>query len=165
MEENKTNRGAKSKYKQEYCQQMLDYFLKNEPYRKEEIPTETIGTTEKTGNISKTVTKWEYRANDLPTFEKFAVKIGVHRETLDNWKDEFDEFFDTYETCKNIQEDFLVQNGLLGFYPSNFAIFIAQNYTGLKQKTNTDITTNGKDLNPIIQVEILKPNGTTDNPA
>lgn len=151
--------GRPTEYKQEYCEQMLSFF-KKERYRKEEIPTETTGTTEKTGDISKTVIKFEYKANDLPTFQAFAEIIGVSRQTLDNWAKANSEFFDTYEICKGIQEDFLVQNGLLGLYQPNYAKFIAQNYTGLKDESDLNVKTNNFDINSLsiseLQEQIAK---------
>ncbi len=82
-----------TKYKKEYCEKMFDFFNIEHTYEKE------ITICDKNGNEK---TQYIETANQLPTFEKFAVIIGVCRDTLDQWKREHKEFSDTYKMCKSL---------------------------------------------------------------
>lgn len=94
--------GRPTKYKPEYCQQMIDYFnveIYKEGYKKE--------------------------LNLLPTFQGFAAKeLGVTTNTLLNWAEENDEFLRAYNVCKELQEQLLVQGGISRAYDGNFTKFI-----------------------------------------
>ena len=61
-------KGRPSKYKPEYCKQLIDFFSED-PYREEEI---TI--TYKNGD---TRTDYKMVANDLPFFSAFARKPSI----------------------------------------------------------------------------------------
>ena len=85
------------------------------------------------------------RANKLPTFEAFAFSIGVHRETILNWTNQYPLFFDTYKQAKDLQKDMLIYLGMIGMYNPVFTIFTAKNITDMKDKIeneNNNINTN-----------------------
>ena len=67
--------------------------------------------------------------NILPTFEKFAVNIGVCTETLVHWCKEHREFFETYKKCQALQKDMLNDLALRGFYNATYTAFAAKNLT------------------------------------
>ena len=69
--------GQPTKYRQRYCQEMLKFF-DIEPYR--EVGRRTTDVKSGREYIS-----YEDKANDLPTLEKFANKIGVNGDTLVEW--------------------------------------------------------------------------------
>ncbi len=73
-------------------------------------------------------------ANDFPTLAGFAIKLGVHRDTLHQWASEHPEFSDAYGRAKDFQENFLIVNGLKGLVASNFAMFTAKNVLGWRDK-------------------------------
>ena len=137
MSENKE--GRPTKYKPEYAQMMMDYF-NVEPY------------TQKVYENQKGDMKIVNEPVRLPTLERFAIQIGVDPNCLYTWanaKDEdgellYPEFFSTYHQCKAMQKDVLVTNGLLGNYVSNFAIFVATNFTDMASKTEVDNTSGGE---------------------
>lgn len=119
-----------SLYKEEYCQKMIDFF--NVPHTKLDADGNEV-------------------ANSLPTFEKFAFSIGVHRETLLNWTEKHQEFFDTYKKAKDLQKDMLIDLGMRGLYNSTFTIFTAKNITDMKDKTEVNQTVTEV---PLIQEDI-----------
>jgi hypothetical protein len=79
------------------------------------------------------------------TFKKFAKSIGVYAATLKDWANAVNEdgtpkhkeFSHAYKTCKDMQEDLLIQGGLLGVYKSGFATLAAMNIMGWKTQAET----------------------------
>lgn len=115
--------GRPSKYKVEYCEQIIDYFSK-EPYHNEKlIKTNRDGTTEE---------KLQEVANDLPLISGFATMIGVHRDTINEWARIHPEFSDSLKRAKDLQRSMLITNGLRGNYSTTFAIFTAKNITDMR---------------------------------
>lgn len=123
MQEN-TN-GRPSKYKDEYCQLLLDYFSE-EPYREVIRKVHT-----KQGDVIEIP---EDVANDFPTLAGFAIKIGVHRDTLLEWSKQFPEFSGAYKRASDFQEHFIVTNGMKSLVNPAFAIFTAKNVLKWRDK-------------------------------
>jgi len=120
--------GRPTKYKKEYCQAIYDFFNR-EPY-------ETIPVIDENGKPSVAVNKFGepiLKPCVLPTFEKFAISIGVHRETLIDWCSVHQEFLDAYKAAKDLQKEILIQNGLSGSYDRTFAIFTAKCVTDMRE--------------------------------
>ena len=114
-----------TKYKKEYCKKMFEFF--NIPHTLDKA----IINYDKDGNEKISYVE---KANILPTFEKFAVNIGVCRDTLDAWTKEYQEFSDTYKKCKNLQKDMLNDLAMRGFYNPTYTIFVAKNITDMRDK-------------------------------
>ena len=121
--------GRPSEYKQEINRELSDFFSRE---RFETIKVITTGKNEYYKEEEKRV------AAALPTFERFAELKNISRDTLYEWESKHKEFSDTMAKCRQIQKDFLIQNGLAGLYQSNFAIFVAKNLTDMKDKTEVD---------------------------
>src|ERR1700761_9858686 len=115
--------GRPTKYKPQYCEELIDFF-DVEPYKEIERKTQD----RKTG---REYTDFVDHPVDLPTFERFAHKIGVDTDTLvecahgtfpDGHKKEgqlrHPDFSVAYSRAKALQKDILVTNGLQGLYPS-----------------------------------------------
>ena len=117
--------GQPTKYRPEYCQQLIDYFS-IEPL--EIIREQEITGTEGGKYVSRRLPQ------RFPWFEGFARKIGVHRNTLKNWCAEHPEFAEAYETAKDLQREFLVDIGLSGAAPPSFAIFTMKNVCGWRDE-------------------------------
>jgi hypothetical protein len=117
--------GQPTKYKPEYCQQLIDYFS-IEPL--EIIREQEITDTEGGKYISRRLPR------RFPWFEGFARKIGIHRNTLKNWCAEHPEFAEAYETAKDLQREFLVDIGLSGATSASFAIFTMKNVCGWRDE-------------------------------
>lgn len=132
--------GRPSKYKPEYCQQ-IEAFFDVKPYYDKELPH--YG---KEGEL-----KWvDYKrmANPLPTLIKFARSIKVNYSTVYRWQNEKDgafqpEFKEAYARAKDLQKEFLIENGLNDCYNAGFAKFVAINITDM---TDTPLVDNTKHL-------------------
>lgn len=75
-EENTKNKGGcPTKYREEYCAQMIEYFDVT-PY---EIVTDADGNKDAIVGV-------------FPTLARFALNIGVHRDTINEWANKHDEF-------------------------------------------------------------------------
>lgn len=137
--------GRPTKYKEEYCKDIIEFFSIPTTYEQE-----VTNVNKKTG---EEFTTYIEKPNNLPTFEGYAKKICVDVDTLKNWTREHEEFNKVYERCKQLQKDFLVQNALLGYYNTTFSIFLAKNITDLKDKIECDSTI--RNVEPV-KVEIIK---------
>lgn len=114
-----------SLYDEKYIDEMLEYFS-IEPYE-----------------ISPTGKR---QATDIPTFAGFCSKIGIHRETLLNWTEVHEKFFDAYKKCKDLQEQWLAVNGNAGLINPAFAIFTAKNILNWRDKKEIEVSGSVKDL-------------------
>lgn len=87
-------------------------------------------------------------ASDFPTMAGFAISIGVHRDTLQEWAKNYAEFSDVYKKAKDFQENYLAVNGNRGLLPPAFAIFTAKNVLGWrdKQPDEVDVVVNNHAL-------------------
>jgi hypothetical protein len=117
--------GRPSEYRPEYVEQMLEYFGEP-PYTKDP--------------------EGKLIASDMKTLAGFAIKIGVHRDTLHEWANKKDEagdlaypdFSDAYRRAKDFQENFIAINGNRALINPNFAQFTAMNVIGWNGK-NTEV--------------------------
>lgn len=117
--------GRPTKYKKKYCQEMFNFFNISHTYEKE------IRTIDKYGNENISYIE---KANSLPTFEKFAVNIGVCFDTLREWCKVHKEFSEAYIRCQNLQKDMLNDLAMRGFYNPTYTMFVAKNITDMRDK-------------------------------
>ena len=116
--------GKVKKYKKCYCKQIIKFF--NIPHTSDKYEV----TTDKNGEKVKTVEK----PNPLPTFEKFAVSIGVDTVILKKWCEEHEEFDRACMQCRELQKDMLNDLAMRGFYNATYTIFVAKNITDMRDK-------------------------------
>lgn len=125
--------GGKDKYKAEYTEQLLKFF--SEP------PTrvEYIKKYDRNGNLTEE--EPVILGADYPTFEGFAIKLGVTARTLENWAERYPTTFGrAYEMAKDIQKNMIVVNALGGRYNGKFAQFIASSQFGMVEKSEHSIS-------------------------
>lgn len=125
MTKKKRRPGQPTKYKEEYCDTLLEFF--------------EIGLTEKkkeqvVNNKGFIVEVEKEVATDLPLFQDFAIHIGVHVDTLHEWKKKHPKFSEAYKKAQDLQHRHLVKNSLQGRYQNSFAIFTAKNVLGWRDK-------------------------------
>lgn len=138
--------GRPTKYDPKYCDEIVEFFN-----REPSVPL-MVG-----GDVMMHKGEPIMIACRLPTFEMFALSIGVHRETLRNWCDQNPEFFVAYKKAEDYQKEILIQNGLSGGYEKTFAIFTAKNVTDMTDKQEIDHTTKGGAIAPT-RIELVAPN-------
>lgn len=137
MTKDKHPGGRPTNYKPGYCQELVDFF-NADPYEDKEIEHFKSG--------EKTWTDIKRMSNKLPTMIEFARHIGVGYRTLFNWLDKEstsyqEEFWQTYtRIAKELQKNFLVQNGLEGLYNPVFAKFVALNFTNMVDKKEVELS-------------------------
>lgn len=122
--------GFPSKYRPEFPEMMINYF-DIPPFSYHEL------TNEKTGEVRR-----DKITNALPTKAGFAAQLRVSTCTLLDWSRKtnedgslrYPEFAEAYEIVDAFQEHILITNTLMGKYNSPFAMFVAKNRLGMKDK-------------------------------
>ncbi len=145
-----TNRnlgGRPTKWHPQYIAEIIAFF--EVPKNKKYVKSERI--TRKSNGTEQTFREYAYIAEDLPTLDKFARKIGVNGDTLVEWakeenKKKYPGFYVAYKTAKVLQKEFLIDNALKGLYPPTTFIFVAKNITDMKDHVETDVTSGGKQV-------------------
>ena len=113
--------GRPTKYKEEYCDEMIDFF------KSFLIPKERI----KTDGIKSTSTEL---VAEYPTFMDFTEHINVSYKTLFNWQDKHKEFLHTYKKCQQIQHEIIKKFAISGAFNASFSIFAMKNIAGWRDK-------------------------------
>lgn len=131
--------GRPSKYKPEYCDEIIAFF--SGPRTEQRVKSIT------TGKNDYEKTEYETVPCEVPFFSAFARKIGVSEDALLDWCSKHKEFGGAYNTAKKLQQEFLAYNGLAGNYPPASFIFVAKNLTPWRDKNEMELT--GKDGGPI----------------
>lgn len=146
--------GRPTLFKEEYADQLIAYF-DIEPF--ERRPLLDAQGNEKGSEIVPA---------KFPTLARFAISIGVTRDTLYEWataKKEDGElkhpdFSYAYKKAKDYQEAILVEGAMANAFHANFSIFTAKNVLGWRDKMEQEIT--GADGAPLlsgINVTFVKP--------
>lgn len=146
----------KGEYHPGYAEAMLQFFDKPKVKKIKDLYTWKSGAvTEKVREIPATP----------PHFSEFARSIGVTTRQLKKWARDHDDFREAYETCQEIFEEFLIDNGLTGNYGAIAMKFVAVNRTKMKDKVVTENVT--LDINKVldsIAAGNVKPGGQLDMP-
>lgn len=129
----KNKGGRPSKYHKKYVKLLLEYI------NKEPFETKVV---EGINGFGLPFKKTVIVPNQLPTIEAFSIKHNLAEDTLLDWaqattktgKPKYPEFSAAYKKLKSVQKNFLVVNGLTGLYKEKFSIFVAQNFTPMRDK-------------------------------
>lgn len=110
--------------------QMLKYFIEWPAYI-EEIKEIVSG-----GRVSKIK---ELKPNIPPTLNRYALnEARVHPDTLKDWTERDAEFLRVYAMCKAIQNQFVLDRGMLGEYNSAITKFMLVNHSDMRDKTESE---------------------------
>lgn len=116
--------GRPTDYKPEYCEEIIRYF--------DQAPYEI--TSDDKGRLI-------VNPRPLPTKERFAHMIGVHKDTLQEWAKVHPEFSVAYKKAGQLQCEALSNGGLMGAYDKTMAIFLLKNNHGMADKVEQKVTT------------------------
>ncbi|WP_227461668.1 terminase small subunit [Cupriavidus pauculus] len=144
QEEAQSVMGRPTLYKDEYRQQLIDYFnIAVERIEVIEVPT---GKEDKDGRPIMT-TEHKTVLNTFPTLTRFAASIGVTRETLHDWATAKNpdgtlrrpDFSYAYARAKDLQESLIIEGGMAGRYEARFASLAAKNLIGWRDQVDTKV--------------------------
>jgi hypothetical protein len=135
--------GRPTKYKPEYCKALVDFFDVEINIFKDVSSTNKDGSTK----------EWtEEEASPLPTFLKFAKSISVSYDILLDWEKKYIQFHHAYNTAKELQKHFIIENTLRNNYQGYFAGLMMKNMHGWRDKTELESTVNHKVSMPMIEI-------------
>lgn len=112
--------------------------------------------TKKNGEM---VTRYDAFPKPVPWFGRFEFKNGLAIGLLSRWADEEEAlakagkesekpgFLQAYKFAKEAQKEFLVQNGIANIANASVTIFTLKNVSDMRDKVETDITSNGNTIN------------------
>ena len=117
-----------SKYKNKYAVELLEYFkqfieMRDDPDVDDAAERHGMVTVDLSGS-GATVTKKP--CSGYPSLVKFAIKIGVTPQTLNNWRDKHDEFREAMEFADLIQDEVLNERALTGAVDGRVAMKIRE---------------------------------------
>lgn len=161
----KQGRGRPSKYKEEYPNELLEYFAE---YLRNPSSQQTVEKTVKfypDGKVKETFEKYKQVSRGVPTLFGFAFKNSISYRVLHKWSTERDPAFDkpekgeqdkrpyrypdfvhAYKMAAEFQKEFLIEAGMSGSAPAAFAIFAAKNMIGWRDAMDQRLVdANGKD--------------------
>lgn len=117
--------GRPTKYREEYCQAIIDYF--------------NIPAINELGN-----------ANTPPYFMNFCVSIGINTDTMYEWISKHVEFSEAYKIAQTYQRQLMIDNSLTGGYNASFAWRAMQNVHGWRDQQNLQVGLDEATLNTIL---------------
>ena len=122
------------KYKRAYCEDIREYFGKFIGFweRRMEKACEHIADEHPDAHKLRMAVcdnllaemSAEQRLRGLPSYEKWAKRIGVHPCTVSRWREAHPEFDEACRDCDKIQVDILRDGGLSGVYAGRTATFL-----------------------------------------
>ena len=98
---------------------------------------------------------------NLPKIEGFARYIDVHKDTLIEWAKKNDEFSVSLDKIRAEQHNRLVDETLAGNYNPVIAKLMLSSNHGYKEKS--DVTSDGKELQPVLVRFINESSPTKEN--
>ena len=121
--------GRKTKYKNKYADELVEYFMRflemrDDPQLDDSAERHGMVTIE-IGEDGKAQKK-NPPMSGYPSLIKFAIKIGVTPQTLNNWKDKHEEFKEACEFADAIQDEILNERALTGEVDGRVAMKIRE---------------------------------------
>jgi hypothetical protein len=89
------------------------------------------------------------RKVNIPTIEGLAVYLHINKDTIYTWRKEKPAFSELISVLLDEQAKRLVNNGLAGTYNPTIAKVLLTKH-GYTEKTETDITSKGESINPVL---------------
>jgi|BioPla2DNA2_1021312.scaffolds.fasta_scaffold133826_2 hypothetical protein len=143
-------KGRPTKYLEEYNNKVDEYLELHQDKELERVGLRSENGYEKIDYVLRV---------NLPTIEGFARFIGVNKTTLYEWDKKYPDFSNSLDKIRIEQQTRLINEGLAGNYNPTIAKLILSSNHGMREKTEQDITTGGKEINAI---NYIVPNGNND---
>ena len=140
-------KGRPTKYLEEYNNKVDEYLELHQDKELERVGLRSENGYEKIDYVLRV---------NLPTIEGFARFIGVNKTTLYEWDKKYPDFSNSLDKIRIEQQTRLINEGLAGNYNPTIAKLILSSNHGMREKTEQDITTGGKEINAI---NYIVPNG------
>lgn len=118
----------KSKYKRQYAEELVEYFKRFLEMRDD--PKEN-NAAERRGLLTVEMDEGDVKVlkppcSGYPSLIKFAIRIGVTPQTLNNWRDKHVEFMEAMEFADMIQDEVLNERALSGSVDGRVAMKIRE---------------------------------------
>lgn len=91
---------------------------------------------------NKTTGSSHFVAHELPHFGMFCAKVGISRDLMLRWAEDYPDFHEAYEKAKASQEFTLNTGGLNGAFATGYACFLAKNILGYRDTQYVEETRN-----------------------
>ena len=117
--------GRPTKYKEEYCQAIIDYF-----------------TIEPLIINDKSVAP--------PYIQEFCLSIGISKQCLSEWVAKYPDFGDAYSIAKSKQKQLMITLALQGHYNASFTWRAMMNMHGWRDQQNLQVGMDEATLNTIL---------------
>ena len=140
-------KGRPTKYLEEYNNKVDEYLELHQDKELERVRLKSEKGYEKIDYVLRV---------NLPTIEGFARFIGVNKTTLYEWDKKYPDFSNSLDKIRIEQQTRLINEGLAGNYNPTIAKLILSSNHGMREKTEQDITTGGKEISSI---NYIVPNG------
>ena len=127
QDENKNPVGRPTKYTEDLPEKILDFF--DVPLERS-IPRDIV-------TKEGVITIMEIKPNRVPTIERFAANLRVHKSTLYEWSKKYPEFSDALNICRMIQHDMIHQHTFSGDFNAAYSKFYMINNSDMKEKIET----------------------------
>lgn len=127
--------GRPSEYREEYIQKVGEYL---ESHQDEEV--QVVKQANQGRGYEMYDNKLKVR---LPTIEGFARYINVNKTSLYEWEKIHPEFSNALDNIRIEQQERLINQGLSGEYNSTIAKLILSSNHGMREKSETDLTSGG----------------------
>lgn len=145
--------GRPTKYQEEYITKVDEYLELHQDTELEKV----VLTSD------KGYEKIDYKLKvDLPTVEGFASFLDVNKTTLYEWEKLYQDFSNALNKIRTEQQTRLINEGLAGNYNPTIAKLILSSNHGMREKTETDLTSSGNELKGITSINYIIPDGNNN---
>ena len=118
----------KSKYKRQYAEELVEYFKRFLEMR-----------DDPEGNVKVL----KPPCSGYQSLVKFAIRIGVTPQTLNNWRDKHEEFMEAMEFADMIQDEVLNERALAGSVDGRVAMKIRELKINARKASEDEIGLGG----------------------
>ncbi len=136
--------GRPTKYEGEITVKKVDEYLST-CVDEIEIFEKTVG--------DKSVSYERILKTNIPSVAGLAIYLDLSKDTIYQWAKEYPEFSYALEKVSRLQEHKLINGSVAGTYNPTISKLMMSSNHGYKEKTESDVTSNGETLQNTILVK------------